>query len=88
MAVFQNYRYTEFMQAKITINERGALTVPAKMRAAFGIKAHDELIIEDTEQGLLLRPAFSVPVEIYTEERINEFASDEKAIGKLLSPEK
>ena len=52
------------------------------------IKPNDELIIEDTEQGLLLRPAFSVPVELYTEDRIKEFASDEDAIGKLFPPEK
>ncbi len=76
------------MKNKITINERGALTIPAKMRETFGIKPNDELIIEDTEQGLLLRPAFSVPLEIYTEDRIKEFASDEDAIGKLCPPEK
>jgi len=57
------------------------------MREAFGIKANDELIIENTEQGLLLRLAFSVPIEVYTEGRIAEFANDEKAIGELLSPE-
>ena len=76
------------MKNKITINERGALTIPAKMRETFGIKPNDELIIEDTEQGLLLRPAFSVPVEIYTKDRIKEFASDEDDIGKLFPPEK
>ncbi len=76
------------MQSKVIINERGSLTIPAKMRKTFGIKANDELIIEDTEQGLLLRPAFSVPVEIYSEDRIKEFASDEEAIGRLLPPEK
>jgi len=76
------------MKSKVTINERGVLTIPAKMRENFGIKANDELIIEDTEQGLLLRPAFSVPIEVYTEDRINEFASDEEAIGKILSSEK
>jgi AbrB family looped-hinge helix DNA binding protein len=76
------------MQSKVIINERGSLTIPAKMRKNFGIKANDELIIEDTEQGLLLRPAFSVPVEIYSEDRIKEFASDEEAIGRLLPPEK
>ena len=76
------------MQSKVIINERGSLTIPAKMRKTFGIKANDELIIEDTEQGLLLRPAFSVPIEIYSEDRIKEFASDEEAIGRLLPPEK
>jgi AbrB family looped-hinge helix DNA binding protein len=76
------------MQTKVIINERGTLTIPAKMRKTFGIKANDELIIENTEQGLLLRPTFSVPVEIYTEDRIKEFAIDEEAIGRLLPPEK
>ena len=88
IAILLKYCYTGKMKSKVTINERGALTIPVKMRETFGIKPNDELIIEDTEQGLLLRPAFSVPVEIYTEDRIKEFASDEEAIGKLIPPEK
>jgi AbrB family looped-hinge helix DNA binding protein len=72
------------MQSKVTINERGVITIPAAMRQALGLKANDELIVEQTEQGLLLRPAISVPIEIYTEERIAEFASDEAVIGELL----
>jgi antitoxin PrlF len=72
------------MREKITINERGALTIPSRLRRAFGIKPNDELIVEETEQGLLLRPAFSVPVEIYTEKRIVEFAREENALAKKL----
>ena len=72
------------MQTKATINERGVITIPAAIRQAFGLKANDEVIIEQTEQGILLRPSISVPLEIYTEKRIDEFASDESAIGKLL----
>ena len=75
------------MQNKVTINDRGVITIPARMRDALGLKANDELIIEDTENGLLLRPAFSVPIELYSEARINEFARDEAAIGKLLPPD-
>lgn len=75
------------MQNKVTINDRGVITIPARMRDALGIKANDELIIEDTENGLLLRPAFSVPIELYSEDRIKEFACDEDAVGKLLLPE-
>lgn len=74
------------MQSKITINSRGVITIPAAMRDAIGLKANDELIIEDTDLGLLLRPAFSVPIELYTEDRIREFASDDEAVGKLLPP--
>jgi antitoxin PrlF len=72
------------VRAKITINERCALTIPSRLRRAFGIKPNDGLILEETEEGLLLRPAVSVPVEIYSEKRIAEFAREEKALGKKL----
>ena len=72
------------MQAKATINERGVITIPAAIRQAFGLRANDEVIIEQTDQGILLRPAVSVPIEIYTEKRIAEFADDDTAIGKVL----
>lgn len=72
------------MQSKVTLNERGVITIPAQLRQAYGLKANDELILEDTEAGILLRPSISVPIEIYTEERIAEFSRDEAAIGKLL----
>lgn len=76
------------MPTKATITERGVITIPAAIRQAFGLRANDEVIIEQTEQGILLRPAMSVPLEIYTEKRIDEFASDEAKIGKLLPKRK
>lgn len=72
------------MQVKATISDRGVVTIPAAIRQAFGLKADDEVIIEETEQGILLRPAISVPLEIYSEKRIAEFAGDEEAIGRHL----
>ena len=86
LTVFPIFRYTVGMLNRITINERGVITIPAKMRALLGIKPQDELIIENTEEGLLLRPAFSVPIEMYSEERISEFARDEDAVGEILPP--
>lgn len=72
------------MYTKVTINDRGVITVPAPFRHALGLKPDDELIVEQTPLGLLLRPAVSVPVEVYSEARIAEFAADEDAVGKLL----
>lgn len=72
------------MRAKATINERGVITIPAAMRRAVGLKPNDEVLIEQTEQGLLIRPVLSVPVETFTEKRIAEFARDDGAIGKVL----
>ncbi len=72
------------MRNRVTINQRGVITIPARMRESLGLKANDELIIENTKQGILLRPAVTVPIEVYTEQRIAEFAKDEDALGKLL----
>lgn len=72
------------MITKVTLSNRGVITIPASLRQAYGLKANDELILEGTEAGILLRPSVSVPLEIYTEARIAEFARDEAAIGKLL----
>ncbi len=75
------------MTERVTINSRGVITIPAKLRNAFGLKANDELILETVDQGLLLRPSVSVPIEIYSEERIAEFTGDDQAIGQLLPRE-
>lgn len=83
-AELQYYCYTVGMGSKVTLNQRGVITIPASLRQAYGLKANDELILEGTEAGILLRPSVSVPIEIYTEARIAEFARDEAAIGKLL----
>lgn len=76
--------YTDIMREEISIGRRGTITLPAKMRHKFGLEQNDKLIIEETKQGLLLLPAVSMPIEIYTEERIKEFAGEEEALGKKL----
>lgn len=72
------------MQERVTIGLRGVITIPAKLRESYGLKPNDELIIEASEQGLLLRPSLSVPIELYSEQRIAEFSSDEEAVGDRL----
>ena len=54
------------MRTTVTITSRGVITLPAKLRAVLGIKADDQMIAEATPEGLLLRPAVTLPVEIYT----------------------
>lgn len=72
------------MQAKAAINERVDITISAAMRKGLGLKPKDEVLFEVSELGMLSRPVLSVPLEIYTEKQISEFAGDDKAIGKLL----
>jgi AbrB family looped-hinge helix DNA binding protein len=76
------------MQIKAVINERGVITIPAALRQSLGLKANDELILEETDGGILMRPAISVPLEVYTEQRIREFAREDKAIGTYLPKRK
>lgn len=72
------------MVSKVTMNERGAIVIPVLLREAVGLKPNEELVLEETAQGLLLRPLMDGPVELYTEERVAEFARDDEAVGKLL----
>ena len=65
------------MQAQLTINSRGEITLPAKIRNAMGFQANDQLIAETTPQGLMLRPTVTLPLEIYTPERVQEFDAAE-----------
>ena len=73
------------MQATLTINSRGVVTLPAKLRQAMGLKADDQLIAETTPQGLLLRPAVTLPLEIYTAERVQEFDAAEAELAADLA---
>ncbi len=73
------------MQATLTINSRGVVTLPAKLRQAMGLKTDDQLIAETTPQGLLLRPAVTLPLEIYTPERVQEFDAAEAELAAVLS---
>jgi len=72
------------MKANVTITSRGVITLPAKLRQALGLKAEDLLIAETTPEGLLLRPAVTLPVEMYTPERVREFDAAEQELAAYL----
>lgn len=76
------------MQVILTVNNRGVVTLPAKLRHALGLKANDQLIAETTPQGLLLRPAVTLPLELYTPERLREFDSAEAELADVLLQQK
>lgn len=76
------------MKTTLTVTRRGIVTLPAKLRQALGIKADDQLIAETTPEGLLLRPAVTLPIEIYTEKRIWEFDEGEAELERVLRGKK
>lgn len=73
------------MQATLTINTRGVVTLPAKLRQAMGLNVLDQLIAETTPEGLLLRPAVTLPLELYSAKRVQEFDASEAELAAVLA---
>lgn len=74
------------MQVTLTVNSRGVVTLPAKLRRAMGLTTDDQLIAETTPQGLLLRPAVTLPLELYSPARVQEFDELEAELAAVLRP--
>ena len=55
------------------VGKRGTIVVPAELRRRYGLDEGALVITEGREDGILLRPAVAVPVEVYTPERRAEF---------------
>ena len=60
------------MNRIITIDERGAIALPQDLIEKYGLKG-GQIVVEETEAGLILRPGAIFPVEVYSDERVAEF---------------
>jgi bifunctional DNA-binding transcriptional regulator/antitoxin component of YhaV-PrlF toxin-antitoxin module len=81
------YRFSailQFMKTTLTMTGRGVITLPTKLRKALGLTAEDQLIAETTPEGLLLRPAVTLPIELYSDERLREFDTAEAELAVVL----
>ena len=85
------FSYTALVRVTLAITSRGVMTLPIKLREAVGLRPEDPIIAETTPEGLLLRPAVTLPVEIYSDQRVREFDKAEADLAKILprhSPQK
>ena len=55
------------------IGRRGTFVIPAKLRRIFGLEEGSAVIAEETEDGILIRPAVTLPLERYSDEVKAEF---------------
>jgi len=55
------------------VGKRGTVVIPAKLRKRFGIREGSLVIAEERGDGILIRPAVALPIEIYTPERVAQF---------------
>ena len=62
------------MKKEITkIGKRGTVVIPAALRQQMHLREGDLMIAEDHGDGILLKPAVALPIEIYAPERKAEF---------------
>lgn len=64
------------------VGKRGVVVIPAPLRKRFGIEEGATVIAEEREDGVLIRPAVTLPIEIYTDERIAEFLLNNSMPGE------
>lgn len=78
------------MAETVVVSGRGQITVPAHMRNRLGIEPGGTMTIEETSEGLLLRPSIqiSVDLDVYSDEDIacwdKEDSLDEEERDRLL----
>ncbi len=58
----------------VQLGKRGQLTLPAEVRKALGLKPGDALVVRVEGGRVVLEPAAVLPIEIYDEARMEEFA--------------
>lgn len=62
------------MRTTTQLGGRGQVTLPADVRKAMGLKPGDTLVVIVEAGRVVLEPAVVVPVELYSDERVEEFA--------------
>lgn len=71
------------METIIRVNDRGCLTLPKEIRKKLGLEKGGQLILNESEDGVHLRPGIMIPIEIYSEERMAEFDQEEAKLRKF-----
>jgi AbrB family looped-hinge helix DNA binding protein len=61
------------MAKPIRTGKRGAIVIPASLRRQYGIEEGSLVVAEPRPEGVLIRPAVAVPIEVYSPERKAEF---------------
>ena len=61
------------MSDYIRIGKRGTVVIPADARRRYGLEEGEILAMEESPEGLLLKPVRAYEVEVYTPVRVAEF---------------
>lgn len=60
-------------QETVRVGKRGSVVIPAALRREYRLDEGATIIVEPVNGGILLKPAATFPVEVYSVERKAEF---------------
>ena len=60
---------TAYLKQIGRIGPGGTFVIPTALRRRFGLEEGSEFLVEETAEGILLRPAITLPVEMYSLQR-------------------
>ncbi len=66
------------MGRKLTLSQKGQITLPADIRNKLGLVAGDTLIAEERNGELILRPATVLEIELYRDEDIARWDEEDR----------
>ena len=76
------------MTATIQISSRGTMTLPKPLRKALGVDKGGAVIADLKEDGVVLHPSVTFPIELYSDARITEFDTADAALAKRMGHER
>jgi AbrB family looped-hinge helix DNA binding protein len=57
------------MSEAAKVGKRGTVVIPADLRRRYGIEEGTVVLVDAVADGVMIRPAVTVPVEVYSPER-------------------
>ncbi|QKK01226.1 MAG: AbrB/MazE/SpoVT family DNA-binding domain-containing protein [Pseudomonadota bacterium] len=68
----------------VKIGKKGQVSIPRRVLEAAGVEAGSQVVVEsDSDGSIRLRPVAIYPIEIYSEERIDEFERENELSDDL-----
>ena len=61
------------MKESVRIGRRGTIVLPAAVRRSYGLEEGATALLEERDDGILIRPAVVLPIEVYTPAQKAEF---------------
>lgn len=61
------------------LGKKGQISIPKAVLEELGLEGENTLIVETTDEGaIVLRPAAVYPVELYSDERVDELLAEDR----------